>query len=102
MARESLSEEVTFKLDCGMGGCQACEELTRKDTPGREKSHAQTLGWEELISLSRRSGVEHWGAVCRGGAGWAEQLELLSWVRTLDFTATPVTQQSLLVPSLLP
>jgi hypothetical protein len=34
MARESLSEEVTFKLDCGMGGCQACEEPTRKDTPG--------------------------------------------------------------------
>lgn len=26
MATESLSEEVTFKLECGMGGCQACEE----------------------------------------------------------------------------
>lgn len=50
MATEILSEEVTFKLDCGMGGCQECEELGRGDSPGRRKSHAETPGGKSLSS----------------------------------------------------
>ena len=67
----SLSEEVTFKLDCGMmGGCQACEELGKGDVPGRRKSCAETLRWEEfLIPLRDREGSRAWRAGCRGGGG---------------------------------
>lgn len=68
MATESLSEEVTFKLDCGMGWCQACEESGKGGVPGRRKSCAETLGREELIILLKnREGSRTWRAGCRGG-----------------------------------
>lgn len=53
-----------------MGWCQACEELGKGDVPGRRKSCAETLGWEELlILLKNREGSGAWRAGCRGGGG---------------------------------
>lgn len=100
MATERLSEEVTFKSDCGMGWCQACEELGKGGVPGRRKSCAETLGWEELIILLKnREGSGAWRAGCRGGgcqgrAGeWSRQSSWSSFELGKDPDFIPTLQQ---------